>query len=323
MLLDGAALRVSRLTQIQTKLGITPGGGVPPHAATHEDGGADEIDVTGLTGVLATPQTPATHATSHENGGADEISVTGLSGLLADPQTPTAHATSHENGGSDEISVAGLSGALADPQTPTAHATSHQNGGADEINVAGLNGVLADPQPPIIGPGATQAVAGNDPRLTDARTPTAHAVSHENGGTDEITVLGLSGLLADDQTPLTHDILTKHNGFPGGGTTFLRDDGTFAVPPAAATDVRQTEIDFGAIPVAEAEFTIVDVDVTPASNLIGSVAYAAPTGKDLDELEMDGLDLKFGPGSGQFTVYVRGMDGYIADTFKLNYIIGS
>lgn len=56
------------------------------------------------------------HATSHENGGADEINVAGLSGVLADPQTPASHATSHENGGADEINVAGLSGQLADAQ---------------------------------------------------------------------------------------------------------------------------------------------------------------------------------------------------------------
>jgi hypothetical protein len=59
---------------------------------------------------------PGPHAASHENGGADEISVAGLSGLLADAQTPAAHNASHENGGADEISVAGLSGELADPQ---------------------------------------------------------------------------------------------------------------------------------------------------------------------------------------------------------------
>jgi len=32
------------------------------------------------------------HSARHENGGADEVSVTGLSGLLADAQTPLAHA---------------------------------------------------------------------------------------------------------------------------------------------------------------------------------------------------------------------------------------
>jgi hypothetical protein len=49
-------------------------------------------DITGLMGILGTPQTPAAHKTTHENGGTDEISVSGLSGLLADPQTPAVHA---------------------------------------------------------------------------------------------------------------------------------------------------------------------------------------------------------------------------------------
>lgn len=61
------------------------------HSARHENGGADELNVAGLNGVLADPQTPAAHKVSHQNGGADEIDVTGLSGLLADPQTPEAH----------------------------------------------------------------------------------------------------------------------------------------------------------------------------------------------------------------------------------------
>lgn len=38
--------------------------------------------------------TPAGHAASHENAGSDEIDVTGLSGLLADPQTPDTHTHS-------------------------------------------------------------------------------------------------------------------------------------------------------------------------------------------------------------------------------------
>lgn len=91
---------------------------------------------------------------------------------------------------------------------------------------------------------------------------------------------------------------------------------------AVSADVKQTEIDFGTTPVSEASFLITDADVSAGSHLIGSVAYVAPTGKDLDELEMDGLDLKFAPGSGDFTLYVRGMDGYVADKFKINYMIG-
>lgn len=86
--------------------------------------------------------------------------------------------------------------------------------------------------------------------------------------------------------------------------------------------VSQAEIDFGALPVAEASFVVADANVSPTSHITGTVAYEAPTGKDLDELEMDELDLKFGPGSGQFTLYARGREGYVSDKFKINYIVG-
>jgi hypothetical protein len=43
------------------------------------------------------------HSARHENGGADEISVAGLSGELADAQTPKAHKSSHAAGGSDAL----------------------------------------------------------------------------------------------------------------------------------------------------------------------------------------------------------------------------
>ena len=162
---------------------------------------------------LSDARTPTAHATSHQDGGADEINVGGLSGVLADPQTPTAHNTSHQDGGADEINVGGLSGTLADPQTPTSHATSHQNGGADEVATAtpaanaipkaGAGGDL-DGGWITYGTGASTACEGNDSRLSDARTPTAHAASHEDGGADEISVAGLSGLLATAQTPTSH-----------------------------------------------------------------------------------------------------------------------
>jgi len=73
--------------------------------------------------------------------------------------------------------------------------------------------------------------------------PISHASSHENGGGDEISVAGLSGLLADAQTPLQHSInsATYHSSFPltvaNGGTgrttldsgEVLRGAGTSAV----------------------------------------------------------------------------------------------
>lgn len=48
------------------------------------------------------------------------------------------------------------------------------------------------------------SVAGLSGLLADAQTALAHAGTHQNGGADEISVAGLSGLLADAQTPTTH-----------------------------------------------------------------------------------------------------------------------
>jgi len=167
------------------------------HATSHQDGGTDEISVTGLSGVLADPQPPIIGATG-------TTAVAGNDSRLTNARTPTAHATSHNAGGSDALAIdaaastgslrtlgtgaaqaaAGNDSRLSDARTPTAHKTSHQVGGSDALNVGGLSGQLADPQPPIIGATGTTAVAGNDARLTDARTPTAHATTHLAGGSD-------------------------------------------------------------------------------------------------------------------------------------------
>lgn len=89
-----------------------------PHAITHESGGGDELDLTGMTGLLGTAQIPVAHAGTHENGGGDELDVTGLSGLLADQQTPLPHAVSHQHGGGDEVAT----------PTPGANAIPKANG---------------------------------------------------------------------------------------------------------------------------------------------------------------------------------------------------
>ena len=66
-----------------------------PHHETHEDGGRDEIDVTGLSGVLADGQTPAVHASSHMSAGADPIR---LDELKAPTDVTTLNATTALHG---------------------------------------------------------------------------------------------------------------------------------------------------------------------------------------------------------------------------------
>jgi hypothetical protein len=123
-----------------------------------------------------------------------------------------------------------------------------------------------------------------------------------------------------DASTSAHGLMQK---YPGGTATFLRSDGAFAAPTAAAS-ISQTEIDFGADGVSEASFVITDAAVSAASKLIGTVAYVAPTGKDLDELEMDQLDLKFAPGSGAFTLYATALNECLVHgAFKINYQVGA
>jgi hypothetical protein len=82
----------------------------------------------------------------------------------------------------------------------------------------------------------------------------------------------------------------------------------------------QTEIDFGSTPVAEGTFTITNAAVAVGSYITAQVAYLAPTGKDLDEIEMDDLIIRCGSGAGTFDMFVRAADGsYLEGKFKINY----
>lgn len=65
---------------------------------------------------------------------------------------------------------------------------------------------------------------------TPGGTSGPHATTHQNNGTDEISVAGLSGLLADPQTPATHDhaseisaAITAHEGLADPHPTYTTD----------------------------------------------------------------------------------------------------
>lgn len=97
-------------------------------------------------------------------------------------------------------------------------------------------------------------------------------------------------------------------------------------PPAGApgsVNIKQTEIDFGATPVHGGTFVIVDADATGTSQIVAQLAYVTPTGKALDELEFDSLELRCAPGVGQFTLYATVTDGgMVADKFQIFYLVG-
>ena len=215
-----ADVDITTVGEIYLNLENTPSISVPAHASTHESGAADEIDLTGMTGLLGTAQTPAAHNTSHESGGGDELDLTGMTGLLGTAQTPAAHNTSHESGGGDELDLTGMTGLLGTAQTPAAHNTSHESGGGDELDLTGMTGLLGTAQTPASHNTSHESGGGDELDLTGmtgllgtAQTPASHNTSHESGGGDELDLTGMTGLLGTAQTPAAHN--TSHES--GGG----------------------------------------------------------------------------------------------------------
>lgn len=93
-------------------------------------------------------------------------------------------------------------------------------------------------------------------------------------------------------------------------------------PSSAAVNIKQTEIDFGATPVSGAEFTITDADVTTSSQVIGSKALLAPTGRHVDEARVEELSVACGNGSGSFPMEVTSLVGRVTGKFHIQYLVG-
>jgi len=115
--------------------GAAGGGGVPSGPAggglsgTYPDPAVVDDGHSHTSATLPATMAPSAHKASHQDGGADEISVTGLSGLLADAQTPAVHATSHSSGGPDAVTHNNLAGlTTGDPHTQYA-ALAGRSGG--------------------------------------------------------------------------------------------------------------------------------------------------------------------------------------------------
>jgi hypothetical protein len=58
-----------------------------------------------------------------------------------------------------------------------------------QVATANKDGTAGTPSMRTLGAGSTQACAGDDSRLSDSRTPKAHATTHQNGGSDEVATV--------------------------------------------------------------------------------------------------------------------------------------
>jgi len=222
-----------------------PQGVTGPQGDTGPQGVQGPIGVTGATG--ATGPTGSTGAT----GSTGPAGSDGIPRTILDEGSPLTQRTDINFIGSG-ISCIDNSGSIRTDCTIStpAHASTHQPGGSDPMAVDALSSIGSLR---TLGTGAAQATAGNDSRLSDARTPTAHASTHKNGGSDEIATAtptanaipkaGAGGKIAGDWLPIFLASGASHAagavpdpGASAGTTRYLREDATFAVPPAGLSN---------------------------------------------------------------------------------------
>lgn len=112
-------------------------------------------------------------------------------------------------------------------------------GGGIESVVAGANVTVDDTDPvnPVVSADVGTSdlatlVDTTDPRLSDARTPTAHAATHASGSTDPLTPAAI-GAANISHTHTVGDLTAT--GTPDA-TTFLRGDGAWAAPSGGGVE---------------------------------------------------------------------------------------
>ena len=163
--------------------------------------------------------------------------------------------------------------------------------------------------------------------------PSAHKTAHTVGGGDAFSpgdLLDATARLNVSKAAALVGVRRQLNLIQGANVilTVTDDPANEKVDVAVSATagglaLGQVEVDFGPVPTEEGWFTIADSNVHASSHIIGQVAYEAPTGKDLDELEMDDILVEFGAaGEGQLSIYMRGQEGPLHDKFKVNYFIG-
>lgn len=154
-------------------------------------------------------------------GSTSSTVTVGNDSRLSDSRTPTAHASSHFTGGGDALTAANI-GAVATSAVAAASGVASLDAGtkvpiaqiptgtsgstvalgnhthavyqlsSEKAQASGYASLDSGVKVPIAqlptGTSSTTVTIGNDSRLSDARTPTAHASSHNYSGSDPLTL---------------------------------------------------------------------------------------------------------------------------------------
>jgi hypothetical protein len=246
--IDAGVVTLAKMANMATDSFIgrdTAGIGVPEVLSAATARGilnvADGADVTGS-------NPPQAHAASHENGGGDEISIAGLSGVAADNQNPTNHASNHTDGTDDIQSATASQKGLA-----TATQISKLDGiesGADVTDTTNVTaaGALMDSE--VDADIKTLALPANTTISTFGASiiddlDEAAFKATTNLEDADITALAEAVKLDDFATPDDNtdlDATTSRHGLlpklSGTSTEFLNGAGNFATPSGggASTD---------------------------------------------------------------------------------------
>ena len=201
--------------------------------AHNKDGGAHEtlarksVQIKAGTGLTGGGTLEADRTLTIKYGNTAGTACQGNDVRLADARTPKPHKATHQTGGSDAITPADIGAAAKTIQIKPG--TGLTGGGTLE----------ADRTLTVsYGTAAGTACQGNDARLSNARTPTAHKATHKTGGTDALTPADIGAV------PTTVQVIAG-TGLSGGGSlaanrTLAVKYGTGAGTACQGNDARVT-----------------------------------------------------------------------------------
>lgn len=200
-------------------------------------------------------------ATLVAGGGAGDIeAVTAGAGLTGGGTTGAVSLAADFGSGTNQVRR-GDDVAYTNARTPTAHGSTHAPNGADAIATAAPATLVVGTVTSTVGSSASLARAdhvhamaafgttagtfaqGNDSRLTNARTPTAHGSTHNPGGSDAITVgTPLALAVGDTVHPGATEAVARsdhRHGLPTGTPSQLSPSST--ANAGAATSVSRSD----------------------------------------------------------------------------------